>query len=386
MRPLTDDRPKPMIEFHGRPFLEYMVELLAEQGFDRILMLLGYLPEAIQDHFGTGARFGIQIDYSVSDADDLTARRLQIVEDRLDPVFMLLYCDNYWPLDMARMWEHYQLIGAPAMVTIYANEDGYSRDNTRIGTDGRVEAFDRTRTAANLKGVEISYALIPKRFLSMLPADGAELVEEALYPRLAAAGMLGAQVSRHRYYSVGSMHRLPLTEAFLERRPAVILDRDGVLNERPPRAEYVRSPADFRWLDGSLEALRLLQVGGYRVVVVSNQAGIGRGSMTEADLAAVHDRMIQEAEQAGGRIDNIYYCPHDWNAGCACRKPKAGMLFDAQHDLQLDLSRTTFIGDDERDGQAAAAAGSPYLAVTEDVSLLQHVRELTATSAVGARS
>lgn len=385
MRPLTDDRPKPMIEFHGRPFLEYMVELLAEQGFDRILMLLGYLPEVIQDHFGTGARFGVQIDYSVSDADDLTARRLQIAEERLDTLFMLLYCDNYWPLDMERMWEHYQLIGAPAMVTIYANEDGYSRDNTRIGTDGRVEAFDRTRTADNLKGVEISYALIPRRFLSMLPADGAELVEEALYPRLAAAGMLGAQVSQHRYYSVGSMHRLPLTAAFLERRPTVILDRDGVLNERPPRAEYVRSPADFRWLDGSLEALRLLAAAGHRVVVISNQAGIGRGSMTEADLAAVHDRMIQEADQAGGRIDRIYYCPHDWNAGCACRKPKAGMLFDAQHDLQLDLSRTTFIGDDERDGQAAAAAGSPYLAVTEDVSLLQHVRELTASSPVGAR-
>jgi D-glycero-D-manno-heptose 1,7-bisphosphate phosphatase len=385
MRPLTDDRPKPMIEFHGRPFLEYMVELLAEQGFERILLLLGYLPGPIQEHFGNGARFGLQIDYSISDADDLTSRRLQIAEDRLDSLFMLLYCDNYWPLDMGRMWDHYRSVGAPAMVTVYANEDGYSRDNTRVSTDGLVEVFDRSRSADNLKGVEISYALIPKRFLSLLPADGAELVEQALYPDLARSSLLGAHVSQHRYYSVGSMHRLPLTDAFLSRRPAVILDRDGVLNERPPRAEYVRSPSEFRWLDGSLEAVSLFTAAGYRVVVVSNQAGIGRGSMTEADLAAVHDRMVGEVQQAGGQIDAIYHCPHDWDAGCACRKPKAGMLYQAQHDLQLDLSRTTFIGDDERDAEAAAAAGSPYLAVHGDASLLTHARVLTSQTAVQSR-
>ena len=385
MRPLTDDRPKPMIEFHGRPFLEYMVELLAEQGFERILMLLGYLPETIQDHFGDGSRFGVQVDYSVSDVEDLTARRLQIAEGRLDPLFMLLYCDNFWPLDMARMWDHYLAVGAPAMVTVYANEDGYSRDNTRIGPDGRVEVFDRSRTAERLKGVEISYALIPSRFLSLLPGDGAELVEQALYPRLAAAGQLGAQVTQHRYYSVGSMHRLPLTDAFLSRLPVVILDRDGVLNRRPPQAKYVTSPAEFHWLEGSLEALRLFTAAGYRVVVISNQAGIGRGAMTEGDLDAVHERMVREARAVGGRIDAIYHCPHDWDAGCDCRKPKPGMLFQAQHDLQLDLSRTTFIGDDERDGQAAAAAGSRYLAVTEGASLLTHARVLTAASAVAIR-
>ncbi len=383
MRPLTDDRPKPMIEFHGRPFLEYTVELLAEQGFERVLMLLGYLPEVIQDHFGDGSRFGIRIDYSVTDPDDLTARRLQVVEDRLDPLFLLLYCDIYWPLDMERLWDHYLRVGAPAMVTIYANSDGYSRSNTRTGPDGLLEAYDRSRTTANLAGVEISYAILPKPVLSLLPPDGDELVEEALYPRLTANRRLGAHVSEHRYYSVGSMHRLPLTEEFLARRPTVILDRDGVLNERPPQAEYVRTPSDFRWLDGSLEALRLFHDAGYRVVVVSNQAGIGRGVMTEADLAAVHERMVREAADAGGQIDAIYHCPHDWEAGCACRKPSPGMLFDAQHEFQLDLSRTPFIGDDERDGQAAFAAGAPYRAVHDTASLLFHARELTSAAAAG---
>ena len=378
MRPLTDHRPKPMIEFHGKPFLAYIVELLARQGFERVEMLLGYLPDVITTYFGDGTGHGVEITYSISAPDDLTARRLQLVEHRLDPLFLMLYCDNYWPLDMDRLWDRYRAVGAPAMTTIYANDDGYSRDNVRVSDGGLIELFDRSRSAPNLKGVEISYALLPRSALSLLPADGAELVEQALYPQLAREGKLGANVSGHRYYSVGSMHRLPLTDAFLARRPAVILDRDGVLNERPPQAEYVRVPADFRWRDGSLDALRLLRDAGFLVIVVSNQAGVGRGLMSEDDVQAVNDTMRREAVAAGGHIDAVYYCPHDWNAGCTCRKPLPGMLFQAQREHHLDLSMTTFIGDDERDGQAADAAGAPYLHVDDAHHLIDHVQNLIA--------
>ena len=376
MRPLTDDRPKPMIEFGGRPFMAYIVDRLAAQGFDRILMLLGYLPDVITDYFGDGSAHGVSIDYSVSSADDLTSRRLQIARERLDPLFMLMYCDNYWPIDRARHWERYQEIGAPAMVTVYANSDGYSRDNVRVDTDGLVRVFDRSRTAPNLAGVEISYAFLQRELLDLLPPDGDELVEQALYPRLAADGQLGAVVSEHRYYSVGSMHRLPLTDAFFTGPPTVILDRDGVLNERPGRAEYVRSPTEFRWLDGAREALARFHEHGYRVVVVTNQAGINRGAMSSEDLDLVHRRMRDDAERAGGAIDAIYHCPHDWEEGCSCRKPKPGMLFQAQHDLQLDLSRTPYIGDDERDAEAALAANMPYLAVDAHNSLLDRANQL----------
>jgi D-glycero-D-manno-heptose 1,7-bisphosphate phosphatase len=98
--------------------------------------------------------------------------------------------------------------------------------------------------------------------------------------------------------------------------------------------------------------------------------------MTEEDLAAIHRKMTSEVEQAGGRIDAVYYCPHDWDEGCDCRKPAPGMLFQAQRDLDLDLTRTPFIGDDERDAQAAEAAGCPSLLVSEGTSLLDCVRSL----------
>jgi histidinol-phosphate phosphatase family protein len=98
--------------------------------------------------------------------------------------------------------------------------------------------------------------------------------------------------------------------------------------------------------------------------------------MTEADLAELHQWMQAEVAAAGGRIDGIYYCPHGWDDGCDCRKPKPGMLFRAQRDFHLDLTRTTFIGDDERDGEAADAAGTPFEMVTADRSLADIVRQL----------
>jgi len=109
---------------------------------------------------------------------------------------------------------------------------------------------------------------------------------------------------------------------------------------------------------------------------VSNQAGVGRGVMTEVELQQITEQMSADVAQAGGSLDAVYYCPHDWDDGCECRKPRPGMLFRAQRELHLDLTRTPFIGDDERDAQAAEAAGCPSILVSGQVSLLDVTRKL----------
>jgi histidinol-phosphate phosphatase family protein len=318
----------------------------------------------------------------VTAPDDLTASRVRMADDRLDEHFLFMYCDNFWPMRFDRMWSRYLELGAPAMITVYTNKDGLSRDSVIVGEDDLVKVFDRSRTTPGLSGIEIGYAVLERDVvLDLLPAreelpEGDLLFEEAIYPPLAERGQLAAFRSDHRYYSVGSVERLPLTEAFLARRPAIILDRDGVLNTRPPRAEYVRRPEEFEWLPGAREALRLLSDRDFRVIVVSNQAGVARGAMTEADLERVNDRMRAESQAAGGRIDAVYCCTHDWDEGCECRKPRPGMLFDAARDFQLDLTRTVFIGDDERDAQAADAAGCGSVLVSAERPLYDVVTEL----------
>jgi histidinol-phosphate phosphatase family protein len=375
MQPITLDRPKPMVPVLGRPFLEYQIEQLQNEGFEKVLLLLGYLPHVVMDHFGDGNRFGIKIEYAVTDPDDLTSSRVARARHLIDPCFLLLYCDNYWPMRMERLWQRFCAAGKAAMVAVYNNENNYSRGSVILDADDNVIVFDRLRTTPGLQGVEISYAILTDLALELLP-DEDTLFEEAIYTPLARQHRLAAFTSAHRYYSVGSMQRLPATERFMKRQKTVLLDRDGVINRKPPRAQYVCSWDQWKWIDCAKEALVLLNQAGYRVIVVSNQAGIARGAMSSADLEAVHQRMSAEVAAAGGKITAIYHCPHGWDDGCSCRKPKPGLLYQAQRDFDLDLTRTLFIGDDDRDRQAADAADCLYAHVSEEQSLLDLTRQL----------
>jgi D-glycero-D-manno-heptose 1,7-bisphosphate phosphatase len=382
---LTADLPKALVEVGGRPFLDWLIESVRSRGFGRFLLLLGHRADQIAAHAGNGARWGVSIETVRTDPDDETGRRFLAAVDRLDDLFLFLYCDNLWPMPIEAMNERFAASGAPAMVTVYANEDGFTRDNVRVGPDGRVTRYDPTRQEPGLRGVEIGYAFFESGLLSRVTSANVSL-QDALYPELIAHGELLAFPTEHRYYSISKPERLADAARFVTGSPAVIVDRDGVLNEKPPRAQYVRRWSEFQWLPGALEALAALTGAGYRTIVVSNQAGIGRGVMSEADLADIHRHMLSEARDAGATVEAVYHCPHDWDADCACRKPKPGMLLHAQRDHALDLTRTPFIGDDERDGQAAAAAGCPFLLVEEGRSLLDCVRVLLArdTTAVTA--
>jgi D-glycero-D-manno-heptose 1,7-bisphosphate phosphatase len=129
-----------------------------------------------------------------------------------------------------------------------------------------------------------------------------------------------------------------------------------VINVKAPEGEYVTSWASFAFAPGALEGLRLLAGLAVPVVVATNQRGIARGRMTEADLADIHERMRAEVASAGGRIDAIYHCPHE--GGCDCRKPGTLLFERAAADLGFDLGRAAVVGDRAADMEAAAAIGA----------------------------
>jgi D-glycero-D-manno-heptose 1,7-bisphosphate phosphatase len=370
---LGERMPKAMVPFGGKPFLAYLLQRLREQGFERVLMLLGYKAEQITGYCGDGAEFGLRIDYSVTAVEDDTGRRVKLAESKLEPHFLLMYCDNAWPLAFERMWADFASRGGAAQVTVYRNRDGYTRNNVRVGTDGMVEVYDKSRTAPDLQGVDIGFLVVDRAVVRLLPEHDNISFEQFLYPQLIAERKLAAFETDHRYYSVSTPERLAETERFLTRAPCVILDRDGVLNAKQPKATWVTSPEQWRWLPGALDALARLTEAGIELVVVTNQAGIARGGLTASDLEAIHARMKGEAAAHGAKISTVYACPHDWDSKCDCRKPKAGMLLQAQRQHALDLSVTPFVGDDERDGIAAAAAGCPFFPVDPEMGLAQVV-------------
>lgn len=137
------------------------------------------------------------------------------------------------------------------------------------------------------------------------------------------------------------------------------LDRDGVINETPGGHGYVTAWEQFRFIDGALDALRTLKGKGYRLVVVTNQQGVGKGLMDIGALEAIHRNLRACCVRHGAAIDGVFFCPHLASDGCNCRKPLPGLIHQAVRELGLDLDfgRSWLIGDSPRDIEAGAAAG-----------------------------
>jgi D-glycero-D-manno-heptose 1,7-bisphosphate phosphatase len=137
----------------------------------------------------------------------------------------------------------------------------------------------------------------------------------------------------------------------------VFLDRDGVINRKAPEGQYVTCWEDFHILPGVVEGIVLLNRAGFSVIVVTNQRCIAKGLMTAADLEKMHQRMSDFLAQAGAAIDAIYYCPHELEQSCKCRKPASGMLLDAARSRGIELPASWMIGDSDIDVEAGRNAG-----------------------------
>lgn len=143
----------------------------------------------------------------------------------------------------------------------------------------------------------------------------------------------------------------------------IILDRDGVINYDSD--QYIKNPDEWKPIPGSLEAIALLCQADYRVVVATNQSGIGRGLFDMSTLNAIHDKMHKACASTGGRIDAVFFCPHNAESNCGCRKPKSGMIKEISERYNMELQGVPSVGDSLRDLEASARLGAqPFLVLT----------------------
>ena len=376
MRPLTDTVPKPMIPVNGKPFLEYLIELLKRNGIEEVVLLLGYLPEKITEHFGDGSRFGLSIKYSVTPVEDDTGTRVVKAKDLLRDNFLLMYCDNYWSQPLDKLYKFHNRRGLPVTTLVYANSKRpVTKSNVLVDAEGFVTLYDKSRTVPDLNGVELGFFVADKSVLNYAPDFNFNFEKEVL-PKLVAERKLAGYLTDQRYYSIGSIDRLLLTTEFLSGKKVVLLDRDGVINEKAPKADYVKNWGEFKFLPGAVRAIKLFNDKGYKVFVITNQPGIARGMMTRENLEDIHEKMKEELKKNGAQINGIYQCLHGWNDGCDCRKPKPGLLYEAAFQNNFDLTKAVIIGDDERDVQAGEAAGCRTILLKPGQSFLEVAKNL----------
>jgi histidinol-phosphate phosphatase family protein len=349
--PITAKTPKPMVDVNGKPFLTYVINDLRERGFSQFLILTGYLSKEFETYF--------QNDQSVkcleTDVEFTKGERLKTAQDLLDERFLLLYGDNYVPekLDTA---DHET---SDIVFTLIEKCPG----NVSINTESKKMRYERARSADS-NYVELGYMSVHKNPLMKLLVAGLE-IEEAL-TRISETGRVSYRIVKGPYFSVSDSARLDTTRDALSRKKIIFLDRDGILNARMPKGDYVKNISECKFIDQNIVELKALAIKGFKFIIVSNQAGVARGMISESNLIEINNYIIQHLEQNGIEVIAFFYCLHGWDESCECRKPKPGMFLSSAKEFNILLRNCVYIGDDIRDEQAAIAAGCKSILVSEN--------------------
>ncbi len=372
LSPLTKDFAKPMINICGKPFLEHIVLFLKKNNFKKILFVVGYKNKSISNYFGDGKKWNLSFSYNITPDHYKTGLRIKNARSQIEENFFLLYCDNYCQLNLGEMWNNFKERKNPIMITVYKDFENKIKNNINLNSNGIVTSYDKERKTKK-KFLDIGFMFLKKEVILGLTTKNISF-EDYLFKNFLKKNQISAFITYQKYFSIGSLSRLKETNEFFKRKKIIFLDRDGVVNVKPPKAKYVKSWKDWKWMPNIFEDLKQLIDNGFNIIIISNQAGIGRKIMSELDLKKIHEIMNAYLIHNGSSIMDIFYCPHDWDEGCFCRKPMAGLFFIAQKKYNINLAETYFIGDDSRDEIAAKKAGCKFFMVNKKQKLRDLVK------------
>jgi D-glycero-D-manno-heptose 1,7-bisphosphate phosphatase len=365
LRPLTDTLPKPMVSVNGKPFLDYLIEQMRAQGILRILLLTGYRGEMIREYLNTSKTLGVEISYSHGPADWDTGRRIWEARQFLDLQFLLLYSDNFVQFNLKKLTTLHHKNNKPITLLLAAKEKG----NIRISADGKVEAYDKTRSESGFDYVEIGYMLIDRDLaLEDFPtyANFPDLNFSVVLQEFALKGKISGLIAHDSYHSISDLVRLQSMREYLRPKRILLIDRDGTINVKAPPGQYIASWNNFEWIPETRLAMKRLARAGFKFIVLTNQAGVARGMIDSIDLEIIHKNMIASLASEDIDVLKVYCCPDHWEANSFMRKPAPGMFFQAANEYLLRLDRCFYVGDDERDCQAAFNAGCAMVYLSDD--------------------
>lgn len=397
---INSNIPKPMLPVAGKPVLQHQIEGLQRQGFHDIILSIGYMGEQIEQFFGDGSRFGINIVYIKEEAPLGTAGALYYMRELLDDDFLLLNGDIIFSMDFKRMVEFHKEHNA--LVTLAAHPNSHPYDSGVIVTDDN-DSVVKWYTKEEERGwyrnlVNSGIHVISPEMLGMITAPVKTDLDRQILKPIIPSKRLYAYRTPEYIKDMGTPDRIAAVEqdiksGFVERKNlgnkqcAVFLDRDGTINEYKG---FLRNIDDFVLVEGAAEAVRSLNELGIMVIVVTNQPVIARGEVTWRELHEIHNKMETLLGEKGAYIDDIFVCPHhpdkgfegeipEYKINCDCRKPKPGLLFKAAEKYNIDLSSSFMIGDSDNDIIAGENAGCTSVKLSEKYKLPDAVNDIKAT-------
>ncbi len=370
------DIPKPMTLICGKPVLEHQLEALKREGISQFIFVVGYLSDKIEEYFGDGTAFGVDISYFRETEPLGTGGALFQMEFKED--FLLCNGDLIFDFCLEKMWNFHRR--SKALATLFTHPNNHPYDSTLVVADeeGCVRGFitgkEKPVMYQNLCNAGIQ--IISPELLRLYSVKGKADLDRDVIMRAVETGRIFSYKSAEYVRDMGTPERLESVENDLKNGPvrrshgsclqkAVFLDRDGTVNRLKG---YITHPDEIELIDGAAQAISELHRLGYLVIVITNQPVIARGECTVQTLREIHNRLETLLGEKGAYVDGIYYCPHHPHKGfegeveelkieCDCRKPAPGLLFRAKKDFNIDMSESFMVGDSMPDIEAGKNAG-----------------------------
>ena len=368
LRPITNSIPKPMVEINKKPFLWYLLDKLSSHpnNIKNFVLLTGYLEEKIKNFFQDGKQFGWKISYSSGPKEWETGRRLWEAKEYLNEKFILCYSDNFAQVSIPKILKINEQNNSSISLLITKKGIG----NVKINDSNNNISYQKERNP-NYELVELGFMICKKNqvfnYFNKLN-ESPNIDFSRILEKLSIDNKLSGYLIKDPYYSIGDLHRLEKTREYLNPKRIILLDRDGVINVKAERGKYITSWDEFYFIDDTIQALEQLALEGFRFILISNQAGISTGDITENNLKIIHNKMIEYLELKGINILDIFVSTDHWQSKGFRRKPNPGMFFEASEKYLLRLDQTFYVGDDKRDCEAANKASCGSILIGNNIN------------------
>jgi len=368
---LTKDVPKPMLKIGDKAILEHQVLLLKRYGIKNIIIITNHLYEVIEDYFGDGKRFGVNISYFREKKPLGTTGGLKEIESQIDDDFILLYGDVMLDMNLKSLIDFHKKKKGTATLVLHPNDHPYDSDLVEINDDNKIVEFypkphDKNKYYQNL--VNSGIYIMSKKILDFVEKDKKSDFGRELLPRIYKKAELYGYISAEYIKDIGAADRLEAVNTDYNgkkiqrlnnenKRPAIFLDRDGTINKVNGMIHKVE---DLKLLPKTSEAIKSINGSDFLAIVITNQPVVARNLCSIDDVKLIHKKMESLLGNEGAYLDAIYFCPHHPDKGypeenkaykidCNCRKPKTGMIKKAVSKFNIDLSKSFLVGDHDRD-------------------------------------
>jgi D,D-heptose 1,7-bisphosphate phosphatase len=359
---LTQKTPKPLLPVGQRAFVDYLLDEIARHGFDEVVCLAGYRATEVQGWMRGARRRDLDIRVTVEPEPWGTAGALLAAKDILKDEFLLLNGDSIFDINLLDLATCKSTGDSLGTIALRAMQDTGRYGVVKMKGD-RIDSFTARPTVDGSGLINGGVYRLKRQILDSIVSVPSSL-ERDVFPALARQGLLRGRVYDRFFLDIGTPEEFEAAQTLLpttNHRPALFLDRDGVINKD---IGYAHRPDQIEWIEGIFDAVKAANDTGLYVFVVTNQAGVARGHYDEDAVIELHQWMNREFRARGAHIDDFAYCPHHPTAGsgpltreCDCRKPAPGMIFSLAHRWPIDLSRSLLVGDQDLDLKTAHNAG-----------------------------